>query len=93
MPKHSSIRSAVSIENRLVTDTDGQTQAHGQYRGCLASRGKKSLTRPDECVDFVDNMTQFVVGVARRQFQLQDQTVDLVDTHRDCELLMNGVFQ
>ena len=37
---------AVSVEHRLVTDrqtdrqTDGQTQGHGQYRGCIASRGK-----------------------------------------------------
>ena len=40
--KPSSIRSSVSIEHRLVTDrqTDGRTQGHGQYRGCIASRGK-----------------------------------------------------
>jgi len=42
MPKTSSIRSAVSIEHRLVTDRHRQTrtQAHGEYRGCIASRGK-----------------------------------------------------
>ena len=30
------------VEHRLVTDTDkdGRTQAHGWYRGCIASRGK-----------------------------------------------------
>ena len=37
------LRLAVLVELRLVTDTDRQTQtqAHGQYRGCIASRGKK----------------------------------------------------
>ena len=42
MPKTSSVRSAVSIEHRLVTDRHRQTrtQAHGEYRGCIASRGK-----------------------------------------------------
>ena len=42
------LRSAVLFELRFVTDTDGQTdtdrhkqtQAHGYYRGCIASRGK-----------------------------------------------------
>jgi len=40
------LRLAVLVEHRLVTDgrtdreTDGQTQGHGQYRGCIASRGK-----------------------------------------------------
>ena len=40
---------AVLVELRLVTDrrtdgrTDGQTQGHGQYRGCIASRGKNVI--------------------------------------------------
>ena len=36
------LRLAVFVELRLVTDrrTRTQTQAHGQYRGCIASRGK-----------------------------------------------------
>ena len=25
-----------------MTDTDGRTQAHGYYRGCIASRGKNA---------------------------------------------------
>jgi len=42
MPKTSSIRSAVSIEHRLVTDTDtdGHRLTASTYRGCTASRGK-----------------------------------------------------
>jgi len=38
------LRLAVLVELRLVTDgrTDGRTQGHGQYRGCVASRGKNS---------------------------------------------------
>ena len=44
MPKISSIRSAVSTEHRLVPD--GQTQAHGEYRGCIASRGKNEKSAP-----------------------------------------------
>jgi len=48
VPKTSSIRSAVSIEHQLVTDgTDGQTQAHGWYRGCIASRGKNRSLQLD----------------------------------------------
>jgi len=37
---------AVLVEHRLVPDgqTDRQTQGHGLYRGCIASRGKKSST-------------------------------------------------
>ena len=36
------LRSAVLVEHRLVTDRqmDGRTWGHGQYRGCIASRGK-----------------------------------------------------
>jgi len=36
------LRLAVLVEHRLVTDrrTDGQTQGHGWYRRCMASRGK-----------------------------------------------------
>ena len=43
------LRLAVLVEHRLVTDgrtdrqTDRQTQGHGQYRGCLASRGKDEV--------------------------------------------------
>ena len=39
------LRLAVLVENRLVTDgqTDGQTQGHGYYRGCIASRGNNSV--------------------------------------------------
>ena len=33
------LRLAVLVELRLVTDTDRRTQAHGQYRGCMASCG------------------------------------------------------
>ena len=35
------LRLAVLVELRLVTDGQTQTQAHGYYRGCIASRGKK----------------------------------------------------
>ena len=36
------VRLAVLVELRLVTDrqTDGRTQGHGQFRRCIASRGK-----------------------------------------------------
>ena len=35
------LRLAVLVELRLVTDRQTQTQAHGYYRRCIASRGKK----------------------------------------------------
>ena len=41
------LRLAFLVELRLVTDrqtqtqTEAQTQAHGYYRGCIASRDKK----------------------------------------------------
>ena len=42
------LRLAVLVELRLVTDgqtqTDRYTQAHGQYHGCIASRGKKIVS-------------------------------------------------
>jgi len=31
------------FEHRLLTDEQTQTQAHGSYRGCIASRGKTFL--------------------------------------------------
>ena len=41
------LRLAVLVELRLVTDGHRQTQAHGQYRGCIASRGKNlNLPKP-----------------------------------------------
>jgi len=49
MPKPSSIRSAVSVELRLVTD--GETQGHGKYRGCIASRGKKLKCSEEKMTD------------------------------------------
>jgi len=57
--KTSSIRSAVSIELRLVTDTDRQTDghraSHNIYRAIIASRGKtgrgvRNLEYCNECV-------------------------------------------
>ena len=41
------LRLAVIVEHRLVADrqTDRRTQGHGQYRGCIASRGKKMWGR------------------------------------------------
>jgi len=35
----------LAVELRLVTDrqTDGRTQGHGYYRGCIASRGKNRI--------------------------------------------------
>ena len=41
MPQSSSIRSAVLVELRLVTDGQTQTQGHGLYGGCIALRGNK----------------------------------------------------
>jgi len=35
---------AVLVELRLVADTDGQTQAHGKYRGFIALRGKNAMS-------------------------------------------------
>ena len=35
------LRFAVLVELRLVTDGRTRTQAYGQYRGCIASRGNK----------------------------------------------------
>ena len=37
-------------------------------------------------------MSQFVVGVSRRQFQFENEAVDLVDAERDCEPLLNGML-
>ena len=41
------LRLAVLVELQLATDRqkDGRTQGHGQYRGCIASRGKNAATR------------------------------------------------
>ena len=38
MPKTSSIRPSVSIEHRLVTDTDRQTQDDSKYRAHRVAR-------------------------------------------------------
>jgi len=48
MTKPSSIRSFVLIEHRLVPY--GRTQAHGQYRGCKASRGKNDANKMQNIV-------------------------------------------
>jgi len=43
MPKTSSIRPSVSVEHRLVTDAEGQTQGRSIYRASIASRGNKRI--------------------------------------------------
>ena len=59
------LRLAVLVEHRLVTDkqTDRQTQGHGMYRGCIASRGKKRSDAPDLC----SRLNYFLRGIASRQ--------------------------
>ena len=37
------LRLAILVEHRLVTDGHRRTQAHGEYRGCIASRGNKNI--------------------------------------------------
>ena len=37
------LRLAVLVELRLLTDRHRRTQADGWYRGCIASRGNKSI--------------------------------------------------
>ena len=46
------LRLAVLVEHRLVSDTQTRTQAHGQYRACIASRGKKTGRGTAVDVDF-----------------------------------------
>ena len=55
------LRLAVLVEHRLVIDgrTDGQTQGHGWYRGCIASHGKNGSR--GLCV-------QFICTSSRREF-------------------------
>jgi len=56
MPKISSIHSAVSIEHRLVTSTDSQTDRHSAVasnRASIAPRGKKNLHNATRCAIFV----------------------------------------
>ena len=38
-------------------------------------------------------MPQFEVGVGGREFELEDEAVDLVDADGDGELLLHGVLQ
>ena len=60
------LRLAVFVELRLVTDrhrqTDRQTQAHGQYLGCIASRGKNWA-----CVgvSFVAQLSEYLLEKSR----------------------------
>ena len=47
---------------------------------------------PDDVVDLVDDVPQFVVGVGGRQLQLKDEAVDLVDADGDSQALLQSVL-
>ena len=46
-----------------------------------------AAVRFDERIDFVDDLPDFVVGVLWRQFELDDEPVQLVQTERDWNFL------
>ena len=73
---------AVLVELRLVTDRQTQTQAHGQYHGCIASRGKNQVmphvafhtfTVPDSPSPAFSSLAFF-----SSPLQLSTQSLDLV---------------
>ena len=47
--------------------------------------------RPDECVDFLDSVFDFVVSVSRLDAQLKDKSVDFI--HQECyfDTLLEGM--
>src|SRR5699024_10152595 len=47
----------------------------------------------DDSVDFVENVSDLVVGVLRRQLQLQDQSIDFVDANRHRQSFLQGMLQ
>ena len=64
------------------------------------SRGWKSFYNlcslvpysPQNPINLCDNISQFVIGVRRWEFQLQHQSINLIDADRDSELFLYGVF-
>lgn len=47
----------------------------------------------EQRVNFVHNVAQFIVGVCRGQFELDDEPVHLVDADGDGHALLNSVFE
>lgn len=47
---------------------------------------------PDQTIDFVYDMSEFVISIRRGQFQLQDQSVYLVDAHGHREPFLHRVL-
>lgn len=47
---------------------------------------------PEQSIDFIYDVTQFVISVCGRQLQLHDEPVHLVDADGDGHALLNRVF-
>ena len=48
-------------------------------------------SRPNECVDFLDSMFDFVVSVSRLDAQLKDKPVNFVHQECDFDALLEGM--
>lgn len=47
---------------------------------------------PEQAVNLVYNVTEFIISICGRQFELQNEPIHLVDADGDGHTLLNGVF-
>lgn len=50
------------------------------------------MTLPEQTVDLIHNVTEFIIRIGGGQLELHDESVHLVDADGDGHALLNGVF-
>lgn len=47
---------------------------------------------PEQTINLIHNVAKFIISICRRQFELQNEPVHLVDADGDGHTLLNGMF-
>lgn len=47
---------------------------------------------PDQTINFIHNVSELVVSICGGQFELQDESVNLVDAHSHCQPLLHSML-
>lgn len=69
----------------------GLTESHGTGTASTNNASPRAPS-PDQPINFVYDVSEFVISICGGQFQLQDESVDLVDAHSHCQPLLHRVL-
>lgn len=69
----------------------GLTERHGTGTASTNNASPRAPS-PDQPINFIYDVSEFVISICGGQFQLQDESVDLVDAHGHCQPLLHRVL-